>query len=297
MKTILNRITAFITGLLCAIISVISASAGACSFDISDSIAPEQNVSVTDRVIWYVVTQTVPAGSDVQIDIIVRNPIDLSRIENVKISVASPIQIKGMSQTCPAYGATLSPIINGNTISFDIICSDNADGGENKEVLFSLFLHVPAGCADGDYAIEWIANDTIAYEPNDQAYFPVFRDGRVIVSSSAVTTTTTNTTKSTYPLPKTTTTSVSTSTTTTTTTAAPAPTPEPVDGDANGDGKVLLSDAILILQCLGNPDEYKIQESQAEAADVYERGSGLTSMDALLIQKFLLKLVDSLPDG
>ncbi|MBR6622853.1 MAG: hypothetical protein IKK91_02980, partial [Ruminococcus sp.] len=81
--------------------------------------------------------------------------------------------------------------------------------------------------------------------------------------------------------------------TTTTTTTTPAPTT--VDGDANGDGKVLLSDAVLILQWLGNHDEYHIAEAQIEAADVYERGSGLTSMDALTIQKFLLKLIDSLP--
>lgn len=263
MKTRLNKITAFLAGILCPIICTITTTAGAHCFDISDNISPKQNLFVSDRVKWSVVTQTVAPGSDVQIDIIVRNPIQLKRIENIGISVDSPIQIKGISPTCPAYNATISSSINGNTVSFDINGSGSASGGEEKEVLFSLFLHVPTGCADGEYAVKWNVNDTIAYEPNGQAYLPLFRDGRVIVSSKPITTTT-------------------------------LPIPKPINGDANGDGAVLLSDAVFILQSLGNPDKYKIPSSQSEAADVYERGSGITSMDALMIQKFLLKLISSL---
>lgn len=71
--------------------------------------------------------------------------------------------------------------------------------------------------------------------------------------------------------------------------------PAVVDGDSNGDGVVNLADAILILQSIGNPDKYRISESHLEAADVYQRGSGITSMDALYIQKYLLRLIDTLP--
>ena len=65
-------------------------------------------------------------------------------------------------------------------------------------------------------------------------------------------------------------------------------------GDTNCDGQVLLNDAILVLQNLGNPDEYKITDQGRANADVYENGSGLTNSDSLQIQKYLLKLVASL---
>ena len=65
-------------------------------------------------------------------------------------------------------------------------------------------------------------------------------------------------------------------------------------GDTNCDGTVLLNDAILILQNLGNPDEYEITEQGRVNADVYENGTGLTNSDSLQIQKYLLKLVSSL---
>jgi len=117
-------------------------------------------------------------------------------------------------------------------------------------------------------------------------------------TTKPTTTTTTSTTTTTKPTTTTTTSTTTTTkptTTTTTSTTTTTPAPAAVDGDANGDGLVLLSDAVLILQCIGNPDNYEIPESQLEAADVYERGSGLTSLDALTIQKFLLKMIVSLP--
>ncbi|MBQ4533568.1 MAG: hypothetical protein IJA18_00030, partial [Ruminococcus sp.] len=149
MKTRLNKITAFLTGILCAIMCIFPGTAGAHSFDIPENIAPENTVSTSSRVTWSVVTQTVPSNSDIQIDIVVRNPIPLSQINDVKITVDSPIQIKGISQTCPAYNATISSSISGNTVSFDVNGSSSASGGAHRQVLFSLFLHVPAGCADG----------------------------------------------------------------------------------------------------------------------------------------------------
>ncbi|MDE6781241.1 MAG: carbohydrate-binding domain-containing protein [Ruminococcus sp.] len=68
-------------------------------------------------------------------------------------------------------------------------------------------------------------------------------------------------------------------------------------GDANLDGKVSLADAVLIMQALSNPDEYKLSEQSVNNADVCDRGDGITPSDALSIQKFDLGLIESLPES
>ena len=64
-----------------------------------------------------------------------------------------------------------------------------------------------------------------------------------------------------------------------------------------------MSDAVLIMQSLSNPDKYglngsdptHITEKGQLNGDVYENGtSGITNEDALQIQKFKLELVKSL---
>ncbi len=92
--------------------------------------------------------------------------------------------------------------------------------------------------------------------------------------------------------------------TTTTTTAKPDVDAD-VYGDANCDGTVNLSDAILVMQAIGNPDVYgvkgtdsnRISPQGAANADVNLAGNGLTNADALTIQKYLLKLVSKLPES
>lgn len=74
-------------------------------------------------------------------------------------------------------------------------------------------------------------------------------------------------------------------------------------GDANVDDIVDLSDAVLILQSLANPNKYglngsektHITEQGAANADV-EGANGVTANDALKIQRYLLKLIPSLSD-
>ena len=91
-------------------------------------------------------------------------------------------------------------------------------------------------------------------------------------------------------------------TTVTTTVSVPA---EGKAGDANCDGTVNLSDAILVLQVIGNPDTYGVsgtEKSHITAdgianADVSSKGDGLTNMDALAIQRYLLKLISVLPES
>ena len=102
------------------------------------------------------------------------------------------------------------------------------------------------------------------------------------------TTTTTSTTSTTHP----------TATTTTTT----APVTALTYGDANCDGNIDMSDIVLIMQALANPNKYGINGTDSRHltdqgslnADVDTSTSGITGNDALLIQKFLLKIISSL---
>ncbi|WP_296694287.1 CotH kinase family protein [Ruminococcus sp.] len=99
-------------------------------------------------------------------------------------------------------------------------------------------------------------------------------------------------------------------TTTTTTTTAPKVTTttttsyvKPTEftnvtllGDANCDGQVDLSDAVMIMQALANPNKYGVKGSDAKHmtdqgaanADVDKSSAGITANDALKIQEFLL---------
>lgn len=84
----------------------------------------------------------------------------------------------------------------------------------------------------------------------------------------------------------------------------PVVTPEVIYGDANGDGNIALSDAVLIMQVIGNPDNYgvggsdplAISEEGAKNADCCNPGDGLTNLDALAVQRYLLKLIAELPE-
>ena len=79
---------------------------------------------------------------------------------------------------------------------------------------------------------------------------------------------------------------------------------EIVYGDSNCDGAVDMSDAVLIMQSLSNPDKYglggtsetAITEKGLKNADVSGNGDGITNDDALTIQKFKLNLISSLPE-
>ncbi|MBQ6181179.1 MAG: right-handed parallel beta-helix repeat-containing protein [Ruminococcus sp.] len=103
------------------------------------------------------------------------------------------------------------------------------------------------------------------------------------------------------PAATTTTTTTTTTTSTTkpaeTTTTAPQPGVSTVAGDADGDGLVKMNDAVLIMQCLSNPDKYTLEGQLRDNADVNGNKNGLSPLDALAIQKYLLKLIPSLPEN
>lgn len=59
-----------------------------------------------------------------------------------------------------------------------------------------------------------------------------------------------------------------------------------IEGDANEDGKTTISDAILVMQSVANPDKYQLTDQAMFNADF--NGDGITSLDAYMIQKSLL---------
>ena len=117
----------------------------------------------------------------------------------------------------------------------------------------------------------------------------------ILSIASCVTTTPTTTKKTTT----TTTTKKTTTPTTTKKTTTTTTTPEILNpirhGDANCDGVISIADAAAIFQCLANPDKYSLSKQGQKNADV-DGKSGITASDALAIQKYDAKLIESLPE-
>ena len=72
---------------------------------------------------------------------------------------------------------------------------------------------------------------------------------------------------------------------------------ETVYGDANCDGDVLVNDAVLVMAYATNSEECTISEQGLLNADVYQSGDGVAVTDAAAIQKYLTKLIASLPES
>ena len=77
--------------------------------------------------------------------------------------------------------------------------------------------------------------------------------------------------------------------------------PEFLKGDANIDGSVDMSDVVMVMQAYLNPAKYGVNgtsedriTSDGEKAGDVDGNKGLSANDALLIQKFALKLIDKL---
>ncbi|MDE5556979.1 MAG: dockerin type I repeat-containing protein, partial [Ruminococcus sp.] len=62
---------------------------------------------------------------------------------------------------------------------------------------------------------------------------------------------------------------------------------EKLTGDVNLDGNVNMSDAVLIMQSLSNPNEYKLSEHGKINAD-YNGDGSVTALDALEIQMLMI---------
>lgn len=78
----------------------------------------------------------------------------------------------------------------------------------------------------------------------------------------------------------------------------------PAYGDANEDGSVDLADAVLIMQALLNPNKFGLKGSDPshitakgwDNADCSGDNDGVTQGDALAIQRYLVGLIDELPE-
>lgn len=107
---------------------------------------------------------------------------------------------------------------------------------------------------------------------------------------------------------------VTTAAITTATTADPAAsttvttTAEPENvlyGDANCNGEVDLSDSVLIMQFICNPNKYGFDGTEPihmtkeglRNSDVYNHGDGVTLLDALSIQRYCIQIIESLPES
>ena len=125
----------------------------------------------------------------------------------------------------------------------------------------------------------------------------------VVTTIKKETTTTTTTTATTTTKPEVTTTSTTTKPEVTTTTTAPVG-KVTLCGDANCDSEISLADAVLIMQSLANPSKYgvdgsdkgKITEQGRANADCSNVGDGVTNLDALAVQKYMLKIITELPE-
>ena len=75
-------------------------------------------------------------------------------------------------------------------------------------------------------------------------------------------------------------------------------------GDANCDGIINIADTVMIMQALANPSKYGLKGDDPTHitlqgwanADCAGGNDGVTNLDALAIQKLLLKLIPSLPE-
>lgn len=194
-----------------------------------------------------------------------------------------------LSASDPKYALSVDGKENGGNISIKEL-DKNSD-----EMIFKFSKNI-----DGTYFIMTKASgykcfvETAAASKesgaNVQQWERTDSDCQKWIAQTFTTTTTTTTTATT------TTTTTTTEITTTVTTDAVPPVPVKPDGDVNQDGQVLLNDAVLILQYLGNPDIYQLTEEGLAAADVSNPGDGITNKDALAIQRYILHLIPNLPE-
>ena len=68
-------------------------------------------------------------------------------------------------------------------------------------------------------------------------------------------------------------------------------------GDINDSDSVDISDAVSLMAHATNPEAYPLSDLQLLLGDVYQQGDGIGINDAVSIQKYLTKQIDSLPES
>lgn len=189
---------------------------------------------------------------------------------------------------------TLQYKLNGED-NYDQIASATVKSGEWTKLENTSFT-IPSGASDLLLYVEAPDSLTDFYIDEAQGSKSGVKSsvttGGGTVASGTITTTTTTTKKP--------------SVTTTTTAKSENPGLKvTLWGDADCDSRVYLNDAVLVMQAIGNPDAYGVNGSDASHiteqgklnADVNEAGNGLTNLDALAIQKYLLGMISKLPES
>jgi hypothetical protein len=69
-----------------------------------------------------------------------------------------------------------------------------------------------------------------------------------------------------------------------------------VYGDVNCDGEIGIDDVVAVTCYVTDSNKNPLSEQALANADVYDVGSGVNSLDALAIQKYLVKIIDTLPE-
>lgn len=192
---------------------------------------------------------------------------------------------------------TLQYKLNGED-NYDQIASATVKSGEWTKLENTSFT-IPSGASDLLLYVEAPDSLTDFYIDEAQGSKSGVKSsvttGGGTVAGGTITTTTTTTTTTKKP-----------SVTTTTTAKSENPGLKvTLWGDADCDSRVYLNDAVLVMQAIGNPDAYGVNGSDASHiteqgklnADVNEAGNGLTNLDALAIQKYLLGMISKLPES
>lgn len=81
------------------------------------------------------------------------------------------------------------------------------------------------------------------------------------------------------------------------TTADPTASEEIIYGDVDMSGEVDVNDAVKIMSFVANKAKYPLDEKEQNAADVNQRGDGISNMDALAVQKYLAQITVVLPES
>jgi len=208
-------------------------------------------------------------------------------LENVIFESDDDITLKSIGSAFGKCTGLKSVTINGNPT-----IGDRAVGIINGQVIPGFVIWGHKGTSAETYAtannIDFGDLDTKTIVKNE------------VTTTTKATTTKATTTTTAKPVSGTSTTKIIPLTTTTVGKTLPVTT----YGDANCDKSVDLSDAVLIMQSIANPDKFGLSGSdknhiteQGQAnADVKGGGDGVTTNDALTIQKYKLGLVKALPE-
>ena len=309
---------------LSALMSIASAAAF-CTAPLYAPSLPEVSASASMSI--YIDGAQAVAGQEYQLRILVKNPAPVGHINGASLSVPNGFSIKEVHTESPVFNGIVSGKVSGNTIDFVI---NGTDAVTSSNIVAYVDLDAASSLSAGYYMFQWTTNSPQVTDPYGNKIACAFSSRAIQVlpagspvamqtspqpKPSETTTTTTTTTKTTTTTTTTSTTKATTTTSTTrktkntttttsttakpvTTTATSAPAGDKVHyGDANCDGTTDISDAVLILQVMANPEKYPITSHGVNNGDVCQRGDGLTSLDALSIQKYEAKSITVLPES